>query len=236
MKKEDVTLNCYNIIGDIHGRTCWKELVKDDCINIFVGDYLDPYEDVPAKQLLHNFVDIVAYKQSHPKTTILLYGNHDLHYMTTKDQSSRYDAQNAEIFRQVFEETKSLFTGVAYAIEDRALVTHAGVSKEWYEKEFGPYEGTKPSEVADDINDLWKHNKVEFTFDANATSRYDLSGESPTHSPLWIRPWGLKGHDLFAGTSYIQIFGHSQVDDIIIDDNLVCVDCLGSVVKSFQIQ
>ena len=32
----------YNIIGDIHGRTCWKELVQDDFVNIFVGDYLDP--------------------------------------------------------------------------------------------------------------------------------------------------------------------------------------------------
>ena len=235
MKKEDVTLNCYNIIGDIHGRTCWKELVKDECINIFVGDYLDPYEPVPLKELIHNFVDIISYKQAHPQT-VLLYGNHDLPYLSSCDSNSRYDAAHAEQIKPFFLETVHLFAGVAYAIGDKALVTHAGVSKEWYEKEFGSYEGAKPTEVADDINGLWKHNKVEFSFDANVSSKYDLSGESPTHSPLWIRPWGLKGHDLFAGTSYIQIFGHSQVNDIIIDDNLVCVDCLGSVVKSFQIQ
>ena len=53
--------------------------------------------------------------------------------------------------------------------------------------------------------DLWKHNKVEFSFEANVSS------------------------------SYLQIFGHSQVSDIVIDNNLVCVDCLGSVVKSYQI-
>lgn len=229
-------MNRYNIIGDIHGRACWKELVRDECVNIFVGDYMDPYEDekIPVEQVVRNFVDIVAYKMAHPQT-VLLYGNHDLHYITTKDRSSRYDALHAETIQQVFEQTKHLFAGVAYAIENKALVTHAGVSKEWYEKEFGAYEGAKPSEAADDINDLWKHNKVEFSFDANATSRYDLSGESPTHSPLWIRPWGLKGHDLFAIAPYKQIFGHSQVNDIIIDGNLVCVDCLGSMVKSFQI-
>lgn len=229
-------MNHYNIIGDIHGRTCWKELVRDECINIFVGDYMDPYEDekIPIEQVVRNFVDIVAYKMAHPQT-VLLYGNHDLPYISSCDSNNRFDAENAERYRMLFRETAHLFAGVAYAIKDKALVTHAGVSTEWYEKEFGAYKGVKPSEVANDINDLWKHNKVEFSFEANASSKYDLSGESPTHSPLWIRPWGLKGHDLFYGTSYLQIFGHSQVDDIITDDNLVCVDCLGSVVKSFQI-
>lgn len=33
-------------IGDIHGRTSWKELVNENpnSIFIFTGDYLDPYE------------------------------------------------------------------------------------------------------------------------------------------------------------------------------------------------
>ena len=225
----------YNIIGDIHGRTCWKELVRDECVNIFVGDYFDPYEDIPAEQLLHNFVDIIAYKQAHQQT-VLLYGNHDLHYLISQDRSSRYDARHAAIFRQIFEETKPLFAGIAYAIEDKALVTHAGVTKEWYEKEFGPYEGANTSEVATDINDLWKHNKVEFSFDTNATSLYDRSGESETHSPLWIRSWILAEHNLFDGTPYKQIFGHTQMEDItLIEDNLVCIDCLGSISKSYQL-
>ena len=226
----------YNIIGDIHGRTCWKELVKDDCINIFVGDYLDPYEDMPYEDLIHNFVDIIAYKQAHPRTTVLLYGNHDLPYLSSCDTNNRYDALHAEQNRMFFRETAHLFAGVAYAIGDKALVTHAGVSKEWYEKEFGTYEGAKPSEVAEDINSLWAHNKNEFSFQANASSMADSMGESATHSPLWIRPWTLADHNLFTGTPYLQIFGHTQMDDIInIDDHLVCVDCLGSVVKSYQI-
>ena len=40
-------MTAYNIIGDIHARVCWKNLVQEDCVNIFVGDYFDPYEYVP---------------------------------------------------------------------------------------------------------------------------------------------------------------------------------------------
>ena len=41
----------FNVIGDIHGRTKWKELVKDDAVNIFVGDYFDPYDDYTFEEL-----------------------------------------------------------------------------------------------------------------------------------------------------------------------------------------
>ena len=34
----------YNLIGDIHGRNAWRQLVRTDMINIFLGDYLDPYD------------------------------------------------------------------------------------------------------------------------------------------------------------------------------------------------
>lgn len=224
----------YNIIGDIHGRTCWKELVQDDCINIFAGDYLDPYEDMPYDDMMQNFREIIAYKQAHPET-VLLYGNHDLHYISDADKSSRYDRSHAAQNRQFFEDTKPLFHGIAYAINNDVLVTHAGVTKEWYEKEFGEYHGEPLSDIAEDINDLWWHNKREFTFLTNASSPYDIYGESPTHSPVWIRPWILAEHNLFAGTPIKQVFGHTQIDDITtVSDNLICIDCLGTKVKSYN--
>lgn len=224
----------YNIIGDIHGRKCWKELVQDDCVNVFVGDYFDPYEKIPYEQLMQNFRDIIAYKESHPKT-VLLYGNHDLHYLSDADRSSRYDALHAEQNKQFFLEHQHLFTGIAFAF-GKYLVTHAGVTKEWYEKEFGEYHGKRPFLVAKDINELWQHNKLEFSFRANVTLPLDLYGESSTHSPAWIRPWVLAEHNLFTGTPYKQIFGHTQIDDITtIDDNLICVDCLGTTQKSYKI-
>jgi len=226
----------YNIIGDIHGRTCWKDLVQDDCVNVFVGDYFDPYDKIQYEQLMQNFADIIAFKKQRPET-VLLYGNHDLHYIISSDRASRFDYMHGIDIKQAFADAINYFNGVAYAIADSILVTHAGVSKEWYEKEFGTYEGAPVSEVADDINDLWKHNKVEFTFEVNASEFLDMSGDSPTHSPIWIRPWTLADHNLFAGTSFKQVFGHTQVDNtIVIDDCLICVDCLGTIVKSYKFE
>ena len=227
-------MNC-NIIGDIHGRTCWKDLVREDSVNVFVGDYFDPYEDIPHEQLLQNFADIMAFKQQHPET-VLLYGNHDMHYLIDGEEASRYDHLHANEYRQALEGAKELFHGVAYAIGGHTLVTHAGVSKPWYEKEFGAYHGESPEEVADEINSLWEHNKLEFSFNVNTTESFDFCGESPTHSPLWIRPWALAYHNLFAGTPYKQIFGHTQIDKVTtIDGNLTCVDCLGTAAESLTI-
>lgn len=221
----------YNIIGDIHGRTCWKELVKEDGVNIFVGDYFDPYEPMSPQQLLQNFAGIVAFAAEHPGT-VLLYGNHDLHYLSDCDRSSRYDALNAATYRRLFGETKSLFHGVAYAIADRALVTHAGVTRPWYEKHIGSYEGESVAAVAEKINGLWNSSKQPFAFDQS--DPFDIYGEAPTQSPLWIRPESLAENNLFASTPYLQIFGHTQVSDLsLVDERLVCVDCLGTVAKSF---
>ena len=78
----------YNIIGDIHGRGDWKELVQDDCVNVFVGDYFDPYVDMSFAELLYNFNEIISFKSQH-SDTVLLYGNHDLHYLMDTDRSFR---------------------------------------------------------------------------------------------------------------------------------------------------
>ena len=226
----------YTIIGDIHGRTCWKQLVREDSVNIFVGDYFDPYDYLTYEQLLQNFADIIAFKQQHPET-VLLYGNHDLHYLTSGEQASRYDYLHANDYRQVLTDAAEHFHGVAYAIGGHTLVTHAGVSKPWYEKEFGSCRKVSPTKAADEINSLWKHNKHEFSFRANVTEALDFSGESPTHSPLWIRPWTLAYHDLFAGTPYKQVFGHTQIDKVTtVNGNLTCVDCLGTVTASLHIE
>ena len=36
------------VIGDVHGLTCWKDIVKvhKDSMFVFLGDYCDPYEDI----------------------------------------------------------------------------------------------------------------------------------------------------------------------------------------------
>ena len=230
-----ITRMTYNIIGDIHARTCWINLVREDCINIFVGDYFDPYEYIPREERMANFHAIIEYKRQH-KETVLLYGNHDLHYLISDERYSRYDTISASECRRALVENKPLFYGIAYPIGTIALVTHAGVTKEWYEKYLGPYHSEPLAKVAQSINSLWEENKTAFTFDANATELNDYCGISPTHSPIWIRPEVLVKHDLFGGTIQ-QIIGHTPTEaGIMKDHNLICVDCLGTREKSFVIE
>ena len=118
--------NKLNIIGDIHGRPCWKELVQDDAINIFLGDYLDSREVIFTQNELVNFLEILHYKKEHPENVILLIANHDIKYMFGHDNPHYYN---------IFYEYRNVFDGVAYAHGDY-LITHAGVSKEWYQRYF----------------------------------------------------------------------------------------------------
>lgn len=226
----------YNIIGDIHARICWKSLVREDCINIFVGDYLDSYEYISPAEQLYNFQEILEFKRKHPET-VLLYGNHDFHYMVASEHYSRYDAMSAYLYRQAFVDSQSLFNGVAYPIGDVALVTHAGVTKEWYEKYIGIFQSEPLLDVARRINELWLTNSQAFTFGANVTEWRDNFGTSPTHSPVWIRPEILRDHNLFAGTQIKQIFGHTQTEaGVDINGNLICVDCLATKEQAYLLE
>jgi len=228
--------NMYNIIGDIHARACWRNVVREDCINIFVGDYFDPYEYVPQQERMTIFRDILEFKRQHPET-VLLYGNHDLHYLIDGEHYSRYQPEYAADYRMAFLQSESLFHGIAFAITDKALVTHAGVTRDWYEKYFGAYHAESLEAVAEKINTLWRSNKRSFTFDANATEWFDCYGTSPTHSPVWIRPEILVKHDLFAGTDIKQIVGHSQTGaGVMFDHGVINVDCLGTREKSYQLE
>ena len=227
----------YNIIGDIHGLDHWKQLVREDATNIFVGDYFDSKDGKSQEEIIANFKDIIAFCKSHQET-VLLYGNHDLNYLLDRDYKSRFSRpEYREQYQQLFAETELFFYGVAYAIDDKTLVSHAGVTKEWYEKYINPYQGESPQVVAQRINDLWQRDKMAFTFSSNMTVEPDVYGVSPTHSPLWIRSWILPDHNLFAHTPITQIIGHTPKEDItLISDRILCVDCLLNTPKSWIIE
>lgn len=227
-------LYSHNIIGDIHGRDIWKQLVDDTLINVFIGDFFDPYtRRISFEECMRNFTEIVSYKKQHPENTVLLWGNHELHYLLRnelRERYSRFDYENADAIGEALEENSCYFSGIAYSIGDKYLVTHAGVSRYWYMKWFGRYDGQEPSAVAQDINNLWDLNRAAFSVQANGTFPYDQ--DSPTQSPLWVRPWALEKHNLFEDTPYIQIFSHTQCSKISEHDKLICVDCLGNALSS----
>ena len=243
-----------NVIGDIHGRTNWKDLVMEDAVNVFVGDYFDPYTRITADELMINFTDICDFKRKHPET-ILLYGNHDFHYIEPYygGSTSRYDRWNAKKYLELFEDAEDLFNGIAYAPDPTHIITHAGITKEWLDTYLdtddftGIYleDGSKvptTREMERFLNDLWNKSddnsnpkKSEFSFEKNCDP-WDTYGTTPTQSPIWVRPDTLLEHNAYKGTNVVQIVGHTQLKDI--GDfaekyGIVLVDCLGQTTKSY---
>lgn len=217
----------HNIIGDIHGRDVWKRVVDDSLVNVFVGDFFDPYSDaITFDECRENFLEILDYKRRHP-ASVLLWGNHELHYLLQDEMSERYsrfDDVHADDIQRLLEENSDCFDGVAYSVADKCLVSHAGVGRYWYMRWIERYSGQSPDYVAEQINNLWNINKLAFSFYGNKKYPYDDDGS--TQSPLWIRPWVLEACNLFENTAYGQVFGHTQCDSIWEQDGLVCVDCL----------
>lgn len=251
-----------NVIGDIHGRTNWKEVVKEDHINVFVGDYFDPYSKVSEDDLVGNFLDIVDYKTKYPET-VLLYGNHDFHYIVPEygGTTSRYNHSASKRFKELFSEFEDLFHGVAYAPDSKHIITHAGVTRDWLDSyrhlsDFHTKESDSvPSveELEKFINGLWWNSKgvdglppkSEFSFDRNCAT-WDFYGDTPTQSPIWIRPLSLFEHNLYKYSDVIQIVGHTQVENIVQiprsgisgegdkSVGIVVVDCLGYKTDSYS--
>ena len=237
----------YNIIGDTHGRTHWERLIREDCANIFVGDYFDPYEDIPFEKLRANFEKILWFARTHTDT-ILLLGNHDLHYLHHERGGSRKDIQHEKEIEKLFLDNMYLFEGMAFAISKDILVSHAGVTAEWLKKT--EYAGTPGNayEIAAHINSIfwdgytersngtsdwgehpWETGLGKFQFGYGATSWGDVYGTSPEQSPAWIRPTTLvkpRHNGLPDGK---QIVGHTQAKTIIPDahPHVIIVDTLG---------
>jgi len=82
------------IIGDIHGRSNWKDILaahSDAERIIFMGDYFDSL-DISSADQLNNFNEIIRFKEETDKEVIMLIGNHDHHYMDIGETYSGYQA------------------------------------------------------------------------------------------------------------------------------------------------
>ena len=219
----------YNLIGDIHGRDAWRQLVREDAVNIFLGDYLDPYGSETRKageDALAHLQAIVAYKEQHPET-ILLLGNHDLHYLW-RECYSRYNYQCAKQFEEFFRQNWHHFQ-IAYAIGKRILVTHAGVTKPWCELAGVPL-GLSTFDLAETLNNMVKDDNKLHWFTARS-SMAGATGDTPTASPVWVRPDALREHGQLVnpdGKIIVQAVGHTQISALTLEHPFFFLDCLGA--------
>ena len=191
-------------IGDIHGRTVWKDIVGNfpSAHIVFLGDYLDPYSHISDELLLENLQDIIQFKKENPQRVTLLMGNHDAHYlyphMTSCTRYNYHIATEASILLGDPEADLRLAYGV-----NGILFTHAGITKTWLER-FAP-EGYL-NDLADQLNDaLVNLDPLLFSVGKRRGGRYNEVG-----GPIWADVTELD--DL--PDNLIQVVGHNQVLDI----------------------
>jgi predicted phosphodiesterase len=189
------------ILGDTHGRDCWKQIVASESPDrvIFIGDYFDSFDNTAVEQM-HNFQEIIDWKQSGQSEVIMLIGNHDYHYMRGITQYySGYQSGARPAIEQLLYENKNHMQ-MAYGMNG-FIFTHAGVSSDWLK--IHGYDNE--SNLIDWINDMWKYKPNVFSFAGR-----DPYGDSKISSPIWIRPYSLQAANRDTlRDQFIQVVGHT---------------------------
>lgn len=245
----------HNIIGDIHGRKTWKEVFDPDAVNIFVGDYFDPYNTlgffdgmpddyddsdyISSEDCIRNLSEIIELKRANPGSVVLLFGNHDLHYFSIGEIYSRYDRKYDAQIRKFLSDNVQHFHGIAYGIENKVLVSYAGVTLPWLERHAFPAGADlTPDNVARHCNSLFFDGYAKGSDHWQGLENYkfdtccdadDRRGDSVGAPPVWVRPAALFDDNAFAETGYIQVVGHTKVPYIQCEENVYFVDCLGKL-------
>ncbi len=204
----------YLIIPDLHGKDVWLNAINSiehDQV-VFLGDYFD-YLDTEKE--IANFFQILNHKKEHSKTTHLLIGNHELHYLSGIDQKySGYIAEKSELITPVLEELISKgWLKIAHAIDERTICTHAGISTAFCIQNNIPLD-LNAIELAQQVNDLFLTNRKLFALGNN-----HYHGNSIYASTLWIRPEMLQ---VSRYENIFQIVGHTQHESLSIVDDQIC--------------
>jgi predicted MPP superfamily phosphohydrolase len=194
------------ILGDIHGRDCWKQIVANEAPDrvVFIGDYFDSYDDYTAAEQMHNFQEIIDWKKSGQCGVTMLIGNHDYHYMSgVTERYSGYQYGPSFAIQRLLDDNKEHLQ-MCYQM-GIFVFSHAGISADWLKNN-----GWNGEYVSEFINDMWKYKPNAFKF----TGR-DPYGDSVESSPIWIRPKSLQNsnYDILR-SHYIQVVGHTQQNQI----------------------
>lgn len=200
------------IIGDIHGRSIWKDIIKlnDDVDSIvFMGDYFDSF-DISGIDQLYNFNEIIQFKEDSDIDIITLIGNHDHHYMGAGETYSGYQTGMRWDIEDSLRRNR-LHLQVAHQIGD-VIFTHAGISPVWLDNNMA--NKWSKNNIVEDLNTLYEYQPTKFNF---SHLGFDPYGNSIEQGPLWIRPSALmksnKGDNGFKN-NFRQVIGHTQQEDI----------------------
>lgn len=193
----------YLVIGDIHGRPIYKDIIKKESPDqvIFLGDFASSHENISPNKQIEEFDWAIDYKNQHPNT-IILRGNHDCeamgyHWAECYPKAEGYD---------MWAERKQIWldnTQWIYIDEDlKTIFSHAGVSQIWMDDSR--------------IKSVYEINNLEPSelFGFIPESSFDTYGNSVTQPPTWIRPQSLCKCNV---REWDQVVGHTQVTTDIIN-------------------
>jgi hypothetical protein len=247
------------VLPDVHGRKFWRKAVTNNIGQvdkvIFLGDYLDPYqneieEDSDSMEcndfedcqgLLNMLNDIISLKKNEPDKYILLTGNHtDSYIWSNFHAATRTDYKNWELYHKFFSQNLEYFNLVW--IENDVIFSHAGISKGWANEFLYHYmkydEGAELEknsmifETARVLKDTFlKDFNIHYINSLSCISTYRW-GDALYGSCEWA---DLREHvDMKVSVSKIipkgengiyQIFGHTQLKEPLITDKWSCLDC-----------
>lgn len=147
-KKKNILMNKILVIPDTHCRKFWRKAIFDNADKvdkvIFLGDYLDPYQNeieenpelmecddfYDSENLLKMLEDIISLKKNESNKYILLTGNHTDSYIWPEfSAATRTDKMNWKKYHNFFLENLDYFNLVW--IENDMIFSHAGISEEW---------------------------------------------------------------------------------------------------------
>lgn len=185
------------VIGDIHGRSCWKDIINKEEYDkvIFLGDYVSTHEKMTEEEQINNLEEILRFKEANPDKVVLLRGNHD-------DQHLGYPwAECSGLFRNVAqhmsEQRKRFLEDTQWIyVQDGIVFSHAGISDVWM---------TNSGFMnLDEVLNALPDERFGFIPD----SPWDCYGNSVTQSCVWIRPQSLCRCNL---EHFDQVVGHTPV-------------------------
>lgn len=216
-------------LGDLHGRSTWKTIAaKSDYGKIiFIGDYFDTHENISPQQQKENFKDVIAFKKEYPGRVVLLFGNHDFHYMRTAgERYSGFQPLYQADFQQLIHDALDEKLFQMCFVFEKILFVHAGLTKTWCAAH-----GIDMKNPEEPLNHLFSTQPEAFRFAMGKNS--DLSGDDITQSPIWVRPKSLLQDKI---DDYIQVVGHTRQKKITINDGIVLIDTLGTSGEYLKIE
>ncbi len=216
------------VLGDTHGRTDWKTITAKNDFDkvVFIGDYFDTHESISSEQQKDNFKDLVAYKKANIDKVILLFGNHDYHYLkTTNETYSGFQQWHKTDIQEMLQEAIDADLMQMCYVERNVLCVHAGVTKTWCDENL-----VQKGFLEQTINDLFKYKPNAFKFTSG--KNHSPYGDDVCQTPIWVRPQSLLQDRI---EDYIQVVGHTTQNKLVVTNDVILIDTLGTSGEYLQI-